>query len=179
MEAMPMSPLNSILGIRDLIIDRVQRGREIHVWAHPSTRMACLYCQQMTVRIKATHQRTLKHTRQGNQLMVLHLRVPKYHCTQCNRYFRHHFAGIRPRRRSTEGYRLEVFEAHEGGVSQRKLSMTHQIGSATVERWYQSFVKQRVSELSGRSCPTVLGIDEHFFSRKKGYATTLVDLRHH
>ena len=79
----------------------------------------------------------------------------------------------------TEAYRLEVFEAHEGGVSQRKLSVTHKIGSATVERWYQSFAKQRVSKLSGRSCQTVLGIDEHFFTRKKGYATTLVDLRHH
>lgn len=51
--------------------------------------------------------------------------------------------------------------------------------NATVVRWYQSYVKQRVSELSGRSCPQVLGIDEHFFSRKKGYATTLVDLKNH
>src|SRR3546814_5284457 len=59
------------------------------------------------------------------------------------------------------------------------ISRTHQIGSATVERWYQSYVTQRVSELSGRSCPQVLGIDEHFFSRKKGYATTLVDLKNH
>lgn len=174
-----MSPIDSILGIRDLYIERVERGRDIHVWARPSRRSACIHCHQDAVRIKATHQRTLKHTRQGNQLMVLHLRVPKYHCTDCNRYFRHRFAGIRPRRRTTEAYRLEVFEAHEGGVSQRKLTVTHKIGSATVERWYQSFVQQRVSELSSRSCPTVLGIDEHFFTRKKGYATTLVDLHHH
>jgi transposase len=131
------------------------------------------------VRIKATHQRTVKHTRQGNQLMVLHLSVPKYHCPECNRYFRHRFAGIRPRLRATEAYRLEVFEAHEGGVSQRKLTTTHRIGSATVERWYQSFVRQRVSELSSRACPQVLGIDEHFFTRKQGYATTLVDLKNH
>ncbi|GAB3324598.1 hypothetical protein GCM10027565_08950 [Bordetella tumulicola] len=131
------------------------------------------------MRIKATHQRTLKHTRQGNQLMVLHLSVPKYHCPDCNRYFRHRFSGIRPRLRATEAYRLEVFEAHEGGVSQRKLTVTHSIGSATVERWYQSFVKRRVSELSSRACPQVLGIDEHFFSRKKGYAMTLVDLKNH
>src|SRR5690606_16718004 len=33
--------------------------------------------------------------------------------------------------------------------------------------------------VSGRSCPQVLGIDEHFFSRKRGYATTLVDLKNH
>lgn len=41
-------------------------------------------------------------------------------------------------------YRLEVLEAHEGGVSHRKLSVTHQVGSATVERRYQSFVKQKL-----------------------------------
>ena len=174
-----MSPIDSILGLRGLVIQRVERRRDIHVWARPQDRPACVHCQQESVRIKATHQRTLKHTRQGNQLMVLHLSVPKYHCRDCNRYFRHRFAGIRPRLRATEAYRLEVFEAHDGGVSQSKLTLTHSIGSATVERWYQSYVKQRVSELSGRSCPQVLGIDEHFFSRKRGYATTLVDLNNH
>ena len=174
-----MSPIDSILGLKGLIVQRVERRRDIHVWAQPRERPACVHCLQGPVRIKATHQRTLKHTRQGNQLMVLHLAVPKYHCTHCNRYFRHRFTGIRPRLRSTETYRLEVFEAHDGGVSQRKLTLTHHIGSATVERWYQSFVAQRVSELSGRACPQVLGIDEHFFSRKRGYATTLVDLKNH
>ncbi len=174
-----MSPIDSILGIPGLVVQRVDRGQEIHVWASPQGRPACVHCQHGSVRIKATYQRLLKHTRQGNQLMVLHLSVPKYHCPQCHRYFRHPFAGIRPRLRATETYRLEVFEAHEGGVSQRKLTMTHQIGSATVERWYQSYVRQRVSELSGRTCPQIIGIDEHFFSRRHGYATTLVDLKNH
>jgi transposase len=174
-----MSPVDTILGLRDILVQRVERRRDIHVWARPAKRPVCVHCTHSPLRIKATHQRTLKHTRQGNQLMVLHLTVPKYHCTQCNRYFRHRFNGIRPRLRATETYRLEVFEAHDGGVSQRKLTATHRIGSATVERWYQSYVTQRVSELSGRSCPQVLGIDEHFFSRKKGYATTLVDLKNH
>ncbi|MEZ5570323.1 MAG: transposase [Halioglobus sp.] len=30
--------------------------------------------------------------------------------------------------------------------------------------------------MSNRACPQVLGIDEHFFTRKRGFATTLVDL---
>lgn len=174
-----MSPVDSIVGIPGLVVQHVERKRDIHVWAKPRERASCPRCSAPSVRIKATYQRTLKHTRQGNQLVVLHLSVPKYHCTHCNRYFRHPFAGIRPRLRATETYRLEVFEAHDGGVSQRKLTSTHRIGSATIERWYQAFVRQRVSELSGRSCPQVLGIDEHFFSRKRGYATTLVDLKNH
>ena len=33
--------------------------------------------------------------------------------------------------------------------------------------------------MTHRPCPRVLGIDEHFFTRKKGYATTFVDLKNH
>ena len=174
-----MSQVDSILGLPGLAVQRVDRKLGIHVWAKPSSRPSCVHCASETVRIKATHSRTLKHTRQGNQIMILHLSIPKYHCQNCDRYFRHQFPWARPRLRATESYRLEVFEAHDGGVSQSKLSVTHRIGSATVERWYQHLIKRRVSELSGRPCPRVLGIDEHFFTRKKGYATTLVDLRNH
>ncbi len=174
-----MSQIDSILGIDGLEVLRVDRGSAIHVWAKPKRRMDCIHCQYSPIRIKATHERTLKHTRQGNQLMVLHLSVPKYHCLNCNHYFRHPFKGIRPRHRATECFRLEIFEAHDGGISQHKLSLTHHISSATVERWYHHHLNKRISELSGRSCPIVLGIDEHFFSRKQGYATTLVDLRNH
>jgi len=131
--------------------------------AQPKQRPACPDCANTALRIKATYQRTVKHTRLGAHLMLLHLRVPKYHCKRCHRYFRHPFADIRPRYRASESYRLQVYEAHEGGVSQKRLTQTHRIGSATVERWYQSYVRRRVSELSGRTCPQVLGMDEHFF----------------
>ena len=174
-----MSHINSILGLPGLTIERVNRGKTIEVWGRPSIRPCCIYCNHSPIRIKSTHLRTLKHTRQGNQIMVLHLAIPKYHCLNCNRYFRHPLQGVRPRLRATETYRLEVFEAHDGGISQKKLSLTHQIGCATVERWYQHHIQRRVSELSGRPCPQVLGIDEHFFSRKSGFATTLVDLKNH
>jgi len=53
--------------------------------------------------------------------------LAQYHCTGCNRYYRHCYPGIRPRYRATDVYRFEVFEAHEGGVSQRKLALTHQL----------------------------------------------------
>lgn len=174
-----MSHTSRIIGLPGLEVERVRRKEQIEVWARPAYRPVCQYCDADGLKIKATYQRTVKHTRQGNRVMIVHLRVPKYHCTQCGRYFRHPFIGIRPRYRSTEAYRLEVFEAHHGGVTQRKLSRTHQISAATVERWYQQHLGRRLSELSNRTCPQVLGIDEHFFTRKKGYATTLVDLRNH
>lgn len=174
-----MSHAGLIIGIPGLKIERVNRQEGIEVWAAPSARPPCKHCDGQSLRVKATHQRTVKHTRQGNQVMTLHLRVPKYHCQHCGRYFRHPFKGLRPRYRATEAYRLEVFEAHDGGVTQRKISRTHNISPATVERWYQHHVAQKHSEIDRRFCPQVLGIDEHFFTRKKGYATTFVDLKNH
>lgn len=174
-----MSLATAIIGIPGLEVERVTRRDDIQIWAKPRFRPLCKHCQSAHLRIKASYQRTVKHTRQGHRVMTLHLRVPKYHCQNCKRYFRHQFAGIRPRFRASESYRVEVFEAHDGGVTQRKLSRTHNVSPATVERWYQYYIKRRRSELSGRSCPRVLGIDEHFFTRKKGFATTLVDLKNH
>lgn len=174
-----MSHTGRIIGLPGLEIERVDRNKGIEVWAKPTQRPLCKHCQDNGLTIKATYQRTIKHTRLGNQVMTLHLRVPKYHCQKCRRYFRHPFMGIRPRYRASEAYRLEVFEAHDGGVTQRKLSRTHHISTATVERWYRHHIGRKRSEMSNRPCPRVLGIDEHFFTRKKGYATTFVDLKNH
>ncbi len=174
-----MSHASTILGISELEVDSVDRQDTIKVYARPKRRPDCIHCGSSELKIKATYQRTLKHTRQGNQLLTLYLKAPKYYCPDCHKYFRHRFQGVRPRYRSTEAFRLEVFEAHEGGVSQRKLSQTHGSSPATIERWYQGFLQQRRAEMSNRPCPRVLGINEHFFSRKRGYATTLVDLKNH
>ena len=63
------------------------------------------------------------------------------------------FAGLRPRYRSSDTYQMEVYEAHDGGVTQRKLSRTHQISGATVERWYRSHLSIKRSEMDRRRCP--------------------------
>ena len=175
-----MSHAGMIIGIPGLEVIRVKSKRQIDVWARPYRRQThCQYCGGSELRIKATHKRTVKHTRRGNQVMILHLKVPKYHCRGCGRYFRHTFPGLRSRYRSTDTYQLEVYEAHDGGVTQRKLSLTHMISGATVERWYRGHLDIKHAEMDRRLCPRVLGIDEHFFTRKKGFATTFVDLRNH
>jgi transposase len=175
-----MSLAGLIIGLPGLVVTRVITKRGIDVWARPLRRPAsCKHCGGSQLRIKATHKRTVKHTRRGNQVMILHLKIPKYHCRGCGRYFRHTFAGLRPRYRSSDTYRMEVYEAHDGGVTQRKLSRTHQVSGATVERWYRDHLSIKRSEMDRRRCPRVLGIDEHFFTRRKGFATTLVDLKNH
>lgn len=144
-----------------------------------SSEFLCKHCESPRVRKKAYVVRKLKHALFEGKVVFLHLRVPKFFCLQCHRYFMAPVPGVLPKRRATEKFRQEVFHLHHGGLTGKHLSRTHRIATATVERWYQDFVSHRVKELQGRSCPQVLGIDEHFFSRKQGYATTFVDLKNH
>jgi hypothetical protein len=44
---------------------------------------------------------------------------------------------------------------------------------ATVERHYRHFLGRKAAEVEGNPAPRVLGIDEHFFTKKQGFATTL------
>ena len=174
-----MPSLDSIIGLSGIRLESATNEGVIEVWAYASFRPSCIYCECSSTRIKASFTRTLKHTRQGNRLMVLHVRSHKYVCNRCGRYFNLRIPGVLPRRRATESFRMEVYEKHHGGLSQSFLEETHDIGHATVERWYQDFVGKRVQELKGRPAPKVMGIDEHHFTRKEGYATTFCDLGKH
>ena len=140
---------------------------------------SCPDCGSQRFRIKSTQKRTLRHGRWDDRLVLLAIQIPKFLCKQCGRYFVLRVPGILPKKRATEQFRQEVFNLHQGGLTQSRIAKSHAISGSTVERWYHDFVAYRVKELEGRLCPLVMGIDEHFFSRKDGYATTLVDLKNH
>jgi transposase len=110
---------------------------------------------------------------------MLELESRKFQCRDCGRAFWERFPGILPRKRATEPFRRSVFVKHYDGVNRSRLGRREGISGATVERWFQDYLRRELAERKGASCPRVLGIDEHFFSRKAGYVTTLCDLRKH
>lgn len=65
------------------------------------------------------------------------------------------------------------------GICRKKLAERQRLGVATVDRWFKDFLALEAAKLSDAQCPRILGIDEHFFTRKKGFATTLCDLGKH
>jgi len=109
----------------------------------------------------------------------LHLDAYKFQCLDCGRYFNQRFPGILPRRRSTELFRRQVFWLHFDGICRKRLAERQRIGTASVERWFHDFLGLQAAKMSCEPCPQELGIDEHFFTRRKGYATTFCDLKNH
>ena len=139
----------------------------------------CPHCECTSLRKKDTFLRKVRHLSVGQRDVMLHVHAGKFNCLGCKKYFNQRFPGILPRKRSTEPFRRDVFQQHHEGITQRTLSLRLRIGVATIERWYQDFVKLEVTKFSSALCPKVMGIDEHFFTKKQGYATTICDLQKH
>jgi len=141
--------------------------------------IACPHCQGTNLRNKGNYRRRVRHENVGTRRCVLELEGRKYHCVGCGRYFRQRFAGILLWQRSSEAFQKMIFRDHLDGINRSRLGRRESIGAATVERYFRRGLKRQFSALRPQRCPRILGIDEHFFTRRKGFATTICDLKNH
>jgi transposase len=139
----------------------------------------CAHCQSKAVRKKSSYMRTVAHELIGHRRSLLRFKGYKLYCNSCRRYGNQQFPGINKHQRSTWRLQAAVFHDHTRGISQKDLAHQFNKGKATIERWYHRHYQEQAKELLNTPCPRVLGIDEHFFSRKQGFATTLCDLKKH
>jgi transposase len=151
----------------------------VRIAARQAGPIACPHCGHAQLRLKDRRIRQPRHESWGTRQLILLLETRKWKCQGCQRSFWERFPGILPRKRATEPFRRSVFQKHWDGISRSRLGQREGIGSATVERWFQDFLRRAEAERRGADCPRLLGIDEHFFTRRQGYATTFCDLRGH
>lgn len=170
-------PLDQIItNLPFLKVTDVQSGFKVIIEAISEEEARCVYCRSTNLRKKDTFLRKLKHISFGERVSELHLKSHKFKCLNCDKYFNQRFKGILPRKRSTEHFRREVAKKHHDGITQKTLSKRLQVSCSTVEKWYREFIFLENQKFKAADCPRVMGIDEHFFTKKKGYATTIADL---
>ncbi len=151
----------------------------VKITARYGGEQSCPKCGSQRLRRKDNRWRHPRHESWGMRHCVLELESSKFRCKESGKTFWERFPGILPRKRATEPFRRSVFQDHYDGINRSCLSRRENISGATVERWFQDFLRRELAERRDAPCPRVLGIDEHFFSRKLGYATTFCDLRAH
>lgn len=170
----------AVLGLPDFEITAVTEvAHRIRIEARFTGSVCCPHCAGTELRKKARADRVLRHESWGTRTAELRIRTFKWLCRSCGKYFWQRMPGIQPRMRSTEPFRRSVCQKHFDGISRSRLARRERISSATVERWYTRWLAQLVGERTQPECPRILGIDEHFFSRRHGYATTFCDLKKH
>jgi len=172
--------LETLIGLPQYEITQIeQSGGELSISAVYTGARSCPECGATQLRNKGVITRTVRHVSWAVRRVWLVLQGHRWLCRQCGVQFRERFPGILKAQRATEAFRHKVFQDHWDGINRSRVGRREGIASATVERHCKHFLVRQASELSGAPCPQVLGIDEHFFSRKLGYATTFCDLKNH
>jgi len=177
-----MTHIKDIISIKQLhLIKTIKYSTGlIEVVCRPKGRACCRNCKSTKVRSKGKFNRRLKHMIALGKVVTLNIKVRKLKCLNCHRQLRQFIPGVLPRKRATEKFRQEVFALHYSGISAKDLSKSHGVSEATVGSWSVYFLKRKVKERARPdSCPQYIGIDEHFFTKKKGYATTFADIKNH
>ena len=166
-----------ILSLPGFSIKKVSGYNPLIIDAHYRNIPRCGHCDGKKVRKKSSFIRKVHHEAIGYRPVLLRFKSYKVYCHACQRYSNQRFPGIGKYQRATERLHQQIFHQHSVGVSQKDLSKDFKIGKATIERWYHKQYILAYKKIEVPHCPTVLGIDEHFFSKKQGYATTFCNLR--
>ena len=175
-----MTESEILLGLPDLQITCIQRRNgTIRIAARYAGPKFCRHCEGTRLRNKGWVLRTIRHEDWGLRHCVLELAVPKSKCLTCGRYSRQPLPGILRCQRASEAFQKAIYQQHLDGVNRSRLGRRECIGAATVERYFRRGLERQFREWHPPRCPLLLGIDEHFFTRRQGYATTLCDLRNH
>lgn len=168
---------DNILNLPGFSIKKVSNYSPLVLEVFYRKKARCKWCSGKKLRKKCSFIRRVRHELIGHRPTILLIKAYKFYCCACKRYFNQQFPGIGKYQRATERLQAQVFHQHTEGVSQQSLSKNFHIGKATIERWYHKYYMLELKEQTQRLCPSVLGIDEHSFSKRHGYATTFCDLR--
>ena len=175
-----MTESEILLGLPDLQITDIQRkGGNLRISARYTGPRFCAHCGGVRLRSKGWIRRTVRHEDWGLRHGVLDIQIPKSKCLSCGRYSRQPLPGILRCQRASEAFQKAIYQQHLDGVNRSRLGRREGLGAATVERYFRHGLRRQFREWHPPRCPLLLGIDEHFFTRRKGFATTLCDLKNH
>ena len=175
-----MTNAEILLGLPDLQFNGCERqGDRVKLSARYSGARACGHCGSQAVQSRGRYRRVVRHENWGLRHCWLEIEAWKLRCRSCGRQSRQRLPGILPCQRASQCFQEMVYRQHLDGINRSRLGRREGIGAATVERYFRRGLERQFREWHPPRCPPLLGIDEHFFTRRRGYATTFCDLRNH
>lgn len=175
-----MTETEILIGLPGYKLTGVEKfGKGVRIGVRYTEPGSCPGCGCAERRSKGWCRRSVRHEDWGCRAIFLEIEVRKWLCKGCGRQDRDRLPGILPSQRASEAFRQAIYELHLDGINRSRLGRRKGIGAATVERYFQHGLQRQCAEWHPPRCPLVLGIDEHFFTRRSGYATTFCDLKNH
>lgn len=137
----------------------------------------CHKCKAKSKVIYEKKIRKVRHSFWNERACILMIQQRRFKCKTCKLRFWEILPGLTRYSRRTENFKNQIANSALNGHDNKLVAKTFNIGQATVQRDVNHFADFEVRKKSDLICPKVIGIDEHFFTRKKGFATTICDLK--
>jgi transposase len=172
-----MPKTDNIINLPGFAIKKVCGINPIIYEVNYKKKVFCPYCNGKKLRYKDRFIRDINHETVGMRRTVLRVEVKKYQCCNCKKYFRQSLEGILKWQRSTEPFKKQVYLLHVSNVSRKDLGLQLNKSDGTINNYYNHVYELENKKRLSMKCPKILGIDEHSFNKKQGYATTFCDLQ--
>lgn len=115
-----------------------------------------------------------------NDPLWLKIQKHRYYCKTCKKPFTENVDCVWPRRKTTHHFRKAVAIDCDRYTNLSLVKKHHSCSSGFIYKVHYDILKTKLNERKHSPWPTVLGIDEHFFSRRKGFtefSTVFCDLK--
>ena len=155
-----------------------ENGKELRVFLKVKSKLShCPHCNKKTKTVYEFKFRDIRHSFWFDRPCILVVKQRRFKCKHCKIRFWERLPGIAKYSRRTETFRKQIAKRALEGHDNKLVAKDFRIGQSTVLRDIKHHSKLELKKKQDKYFPTVLGIDEHHFSKKKGFATTFCDLR--
>ncbi len=175
--------LNRFLLGNNLKLIAMRRFKHGYIWevAKIQSGSACLRCGSINTIKSGRATATVRDQPLREQSVWLKIHKHRYYCKDCKKVFVEPVDGIWPRRKTTQRFRNFIGRScarmNDMSCVSRFYNVSH--GFAYQVYYEQTAIKLREYK-SALMWPEVIGIDEHFFRRQKGFTqfvTMITDLK--
>lgn len=158
------------------------RSNRQHLWVEKKSKMeVCPKCGTAS-EVLYDHRWINVHDQPIRGVDVwVHILKRRFFCKLCRKPFTEPIAGIRKGKRTTERFRRGLLWACENFQDLKKVRKAYRCSTWMIYQTLKEHLNLKLKEEINYPWPKTVGIDEHFFSRSKGYrefATVFVDYNH-
>jgi transposase len=167
----------------DLKLIAIRRFNKRYVWDVEKVRQKFEVCPRCatpsTVRAGRCSSTVKDEPLRGEELW-LKIRKHRYFCKPCRKPFTESVSVVWPGRRTTQRLRRAVAKSASHFMDLDRVRRNFRVSSGFVYKVFYEQLETKLRERSGSPWPVVLGIDEHFFRRQRGFTeftTVFTDLK--
>jgi transposase len=180
---MPWERLSQAILGTELKLISTRQHRRGYLWDVEKVRSSSEVCPKCATPSNARYGACSVVVRQeglwGHPLWI-RIKKHRYYCKFCRKPFTEPAPGVMPRMKTTQRYRKSLLKACQSFKNLSKVRREYQCSSSLVYKVLYEQLEIKLRERKGSLWPTVVGIDEHFFTRKKGwteFVTVFTDLK--